>query len=1744
MLTQTQLRKFGIRGFAIAAVASILTACGGGPDAIPLPGSDEPVVTTPKSEVSLAVGKPFVSPALIPPSSIQSSVVFRSKISGYQTPPEQLYLDEVDASGNVLSQAVATLYDDGKGVDSYRGDRTYSGSLKIGSTTAVAKYYRVRSDYLNEEVSSGSLRFWVSNCPLDARPSDETKLVTSDSLNAEIYANEVLAILEEGVAPSLDNVNAIAADIDGQVVGCVPDLNQFLIEFPGEQAEDVDNAIAALQPNSDIATAMPNVKLSVPSVGVTPDCDENCEWYLQKIRANEAWSIAGAGDEEFAVGILDFGVDCAHPELPCDESLYNSDDVDHGTGVAGLILANAFDDNSLIGVSWNSSIYPHNFLGEGGSVYKMSELISASLNDENVKVINISAGSPVDPNNQILDSVCNAIASGRLIVAAAGNPSQPSCELENVYPAAYNTNGAVCSNGADLQKGLLVVGATDQNNELAMWDSNGVGVCSNTLHADIYAPGEDVFAASAGAELYTSHNGTSFATPLVAGAAAVLWATSPTLTVAEVHDKVISSGAVLDANSENPRAVSASDVMQGRVLLDMFSMLGGEEINGELPDTEPDAFAVSSKPSAALGSEYISERITIRGLDLTAAIDIEGGFYSIDGGPFTSAAGQIGNGQVLRLKVVAAGEINTTKQAKVTVGGVERTFEVTTGNGETDLESLAFPDFEDAEVGERALSAVLTLVGIPEGSSISVSGGSFSINGGAFLTEGATINPGDTLQVAIDVDGAYGDVLQAQVSINGVAKTFRVQTLPEDIKPTAFSFPTATPIPSGDVAEQTITVDGINSPTFISISGEGAQYSIDDGEFTSELGTVVAGQTVTVRLAASLNFGAKRYATLNIGGVSSTLTVISAARDTLPDGFEFNAVTDALPETLQTSEPVTITGIDGPSSITIDGGEYSLDEGAFTSEAGFVTNNQVLRVRLTSAALDGQEASATVTIGGEVSSTFAVVTQAADTTPDAFTIPAQEGVALGQSIASATVTITGITAAAPISIVGGTYAVGDSQFTDADGEIEPGASFVVSLVSSVDPATPATATVTVGGVSADFVVTTEAADTTPDEFGFTPVVGAGIGTIVVSNAVTISGINTDAPISIEGGAYSIDDGELLTETGSVSNGQTVLVSLTAAELFDSAATATLTVGGVSQVFTVTTEAEDVVPDAFIFEALTEQPLQTEVTSNAITVTGINSSAAISVSLGSYTVNGGEPQTAPGFVVNGDVVTVSFITEAEFGLTSTSQVSIGTVTADFTVTTESGSPVMVGPALFYDLDQDGSISANDQIIVTFDRAVSTLDVTPDAFSTIVDGDALGAEPLISSAEDPTQVIITFDADASFTVAGDFNPDVLGLGASSAIDITGVEGAIMSVDTGASAQAGQPIDIAPAFVPVPSPIFSVSSQYSSFSDLDDDGLPDLISAGELSAVSFTNEGRLSFFQQYNFASEANIFGVTAAQIDAESTDQEVLILFNGSVEIQSFQGEGYGLLETLESIQTAPTDIATIDANNDGSVDVLVSGDLGIELFTRDLEGVFSSNLIDNSASTGLTLADVDGDEDLDILSSVDSTLGASVILINQGDGSFARIEAFFVENGVVAAGYVNGDFFEDFITHDLEAGVCVLQLSQGDGTFERSNTEIPCAQTQDILLADMDEDGDLDVLRLETGSLDLVFFNDGSGKFTPSRQQFPFDGSEIKISVADVDLDGDIDFFIGLDGSTEGSDTIYTNSAGVSVGLPPIEQPAF
>jgi subtilisin family serine protease len=240
------------------------------------------------------------------------------------------------------------------------------------------------------------------------------------------------------------------------------------------------------------------------------------EWWRAAIGADRA-DPPGPGKP---VTIVDSGIDMTHPEFASrphtttlNPQTVSEQDEDHGTEVAS-VLAAPNNGVGIVGVYPNAELRvwdasPFGFLNEGSAIQGIYEAAR-----DGPGVINLSFGGAED-DPMLAAAIGFAFRSGSLVVAAAGNDG-PKSPAE--YPAFYPH--------------VLTVGATDPTNTVARFSSG-----SN--YVDLAAPGVKMLVASPLSKDpsgYITAEGTSFAAPLVAGAAAWVWTVRPQLTNTQLFE--------------------------------------------------------------------------------------------------------------------------------------------------------------------------------------------------------------------------------------------------------------------------------------------------------------------------------------------------------------------------------------------------------------------------------------------------------------------------------------------------------------------------------------------------------------------------------------------------------------------------------------------------------------------------------------------------------------------------------------------------------------------------------------------------------------------------------------------------------------------------------------------------------------------------------------------------------------------------------------------------------------------------------------------------------------------------------------------------------------------------------------------------------------------------------------------------------------------------------------------------------
>lgn len=324
---------------------------------------------------------------------------------------------------------------------------------------------------------------------------------------------------------------------DGEVLHTYNLLPVALVELTEKQFKGLSNhpKIVAVEYNAEVQALAQTVPWGVPHVQGTD---------------SHAAGYTGSG---MKVAILDTGIDKTHEDLSTNVKggysvFTDADNMDpfndghgHGTHVSGTVAA-LNNTLGVIGVAHNADLYAVKVLNNAGSgsYAGIAEGIEWAVNN-NMDIINMSLGG--SQSSSILENWCNlAYNSGVLVVAAAGNSGNPGGKNDSVgYPAKYAS--------------VIAVAAIDSNNNRASFSSTGPAV-------ELSAPGVSVLSTTPGNN-YATYNGTSMASPHVAGVAALVWAAKPGLTNVQLRQLLADTAINLgNADQYGHGLVQALDAIQ------------------------------------------------------------------------------------------------------------------------------------------------------------------------------------------------------------------------------------------------------------------------------------------------------------------------------------------------------------------------------------------------------------------------------------------------------------------------------------------------------------------------------------------------------------------------------------------------------------------------------------------------------------------------------------------------------------------------------------------------------------------------------------------------------------------------------------------------------------------------------------------------------------------------------------------------------------------------------------------------------------------------------------------------------------------------------------------------------------------------------------------------------------------------------------------------------------------------------
>ncbi|AXT51313.1 peptidase S8 [Aquimarina sp. BL5] len=207
----------------------------------------------------------------------------------------------------------------------------------------------------------------------------------------------------------------------------------------------------------------------------------------------------------------------------------------HATAVAGTLGANRSNDLGIKGFSDHIKIMPVVMVATGDEHDKDVALAIRYAVDNGAKVINMSWGKTLSLHEDWVQNAIRYAAEKDVLLITGGGNNNMNNDLQKSYPNDYTKEKEFVDN-------FIVVGAStwDLQNLRASFSNYG------KKHVDVFAPGVDMYTTKYGNDAYTSTRGTSLASPVVAGIAALIRAYYPKLSAKEVKQVILDSGTRYD----------------------------------------------------------------------------------------------------------------------------------------------------------------------------------------------------------------------------------------------------------------------------------------------------------------------------------------------------------------------------------------------------------------------------------------------------------------------------------------------------------------------------------------------------------------------------------------------------------------------------------------------------------------------------------------------------------------------------------------------------------------------------------------------------------------------------------------------------------------------------------------------------------------------------------------------------------------------------------------------------------------------------------------------------------------------------------------------------------------------------------------------------------------------------------------------------------------------------------------------
>ena len=380
----------------------------------------------------------------------------------------------------------------------------------------------------------------------------------------------MLVELPEGMSAS--DLSARLSELDFVATKSVSDEDVALgwVTLELQPGQDVAEAVTLLEESGAVASAQPNyvyhileadsptnqasghvdgqgtvdslIASAFQAAGTNDAYTGQSAWQLDAVGAYTAWQTIMTS-HRVTVAVIDSGCDTSHPDLKANiRDTYNvldgsknvSDSDGHGTHVAGIIAAVPNNSIGVAGVSYNAWVLPVKVMNgettDTSTLVKAYRYIIDNAKRYNIRVVNMSLGGEQDSmgtsDTATLRMIDEAYYAGILSIFAAGNDDAKIPYY--CFPCDFAENG------------VGVINANSSTRTTGKPDSDSNYNKPGEKTKDLCAPGDRIWSTKPNGK-YTAMSGTSMATPLVAGIAALVFAQNPSLDAGEAKSVLCST---------------------------------------------------------------------------------------------------------------------------------------------------------------------------------------------------------------------------------------------------------------------------------------------------------------------------------------------------------------------------------------------------------------------------------------------------------------------------------------------------------------------------------------------------------------------------------------------------------------------------------------------------------------------------------------------------------------------------------------------------------------------------------------------------------------------------------------------------------------------------------------------------------------------------------------------------------------------------------------------------------------------------------------------------------------------------------------------------------------------------------------------------------------------------------------------------------------------------------------------------